>query len=106
MASDDSVLIGFDQPIAVRVQAMPEQPNRLVVECNEVFVDTEFAEMIAAAQKVRVVREEPLVSGYLDTSRPCVSCARRPDDTDAPSGVVTGPMAAGSAPMLPHLVRL
>jgi hypothetical protein len=38
MASDDSVLIGFDQPIAVRVEAMPEQLNRLVVECNEVFV--------------------------------------------------------------------
>src|SRR5262249_45748212 len=38
MASDDSVLIGFDQLIAVRVQAMPEQLNQLVVECNEVFV--------------------------------------------------------------------
>jgi hypothetical protein len=33
------------------------------------------------------------------------ACARRSDDTDSPSWVVPGPMAAGSAFMLPHLVR-
>jgi hypothetical protein len=31
--------------------------------------------------------------------------ARRSDDTDAPSGVASIPMPAGSATMLPHLVR-
>jgi hypothetical protein len=33
------------------------------------------------------------------------SCARRSDDTDAPSRVVSGPVAAGSAFMLPYFVR-
>jgi len=32
-------------------------------------------------------------------------CALRPDDTDASSGISTGPPAAGSAFMLPHPVR-
>ena len=34
-----------------------------------------------------------------------LSCARRSDDTDAPSGVTSGPMAAGSVVMPRHLVR-
>ena len=55
MASDDSVLIGLDQPIAIRVQAMPKHLNRLAVESDEVLVDTEFAEPITAAQKVLIV---------------------------------------------------
>jgi hypothetical protein len=32
------------------------------------------------------------VFGHPDTSCPCVSCARRSDDTDAPSWVASGPL--------------
>jgi transcriptional regulator with XRE-family HTH domain len=41
----------------------------------------------------------PGVPGFLRT------CARRSDDTDARSGVASGPVAAGSALILPHFVR-
>src|SRR5262249_41982602 len=56
---------------------------------------------------------DPRIEGALTLSPRCAdwgsgtdACARRSDDTDAPYGVTSGPLAAGSAHMLSPLVHL
>ena len=55
MASDDTVRIKFDQPVATCIQPMPKQAYRFGVDRDEVFVYAVLAEPLAAAQKVWVV---------------------------------------------------
>src|SRR5262245_5132136 len=78
-----------------------------------------LARPVKAYRAIARSPRDPLITSYLlshdagkefpsssihrpDTSRQ-PRCARRSDDTDARSGVASGPLAVGSAPMLPHL---
>jgi hypothetical protein len=48
LASENSVVIGFDEPIVRSLQAIPQQRDRFVVDRHEVFMNAGFAEPITA----------------------------------------------------------
>src|SRR2546426_709280 len=51
LASENSVVIGLDEPIVRSLQAIPQQRDRFCVESHEVFVNAGLAEPITATQK-------------------------------------------------------
>src|SRR5262249_47898921 len=89
---------------AARVRPLsPDQDAAVTAPSPWMFAAPPFPWAVWASRTAFSGRlaSKPKTSPY--HPNPLSRCARRSDDTDAPSGVASGPMAAGSAFMLPHL---